>query len=182
MDTMSERVVAGVFLTQTQAEAASRRLQQIGLEEGQIEIGVPEPGRYRIESDEAAALGRGVVRGVIAGIVAGGLVGVGFVLLTVPGALGMGMNGLGLGLLVGIFWGIFFGGLGGMVPAVLAQEHATGWYVATESSPETIVIAHAGGLAGRAERAMQKAGAKAFLAQAPAVHPAHPIGAVHQYA
>lgn len=181
MDTQASSFVAGVFSSQSQAQAAEQDLRRLGLDD-QIEIGIPEQGHYLIERSESAELGRGVVKGVVLGIVIGGVIGVGFVIAAVPGAMEMAPNSLVLGFLIGAFWGIFFGGLGGMVPAVLAQEHASRWFDVTANNTELVVIAHTDSLPSSARTAMKKHGVRYLLEQAPVVHPVAPSGAVRQVA
>ncbi|MCC6178986.1 MAG: hypothetical protein IT305_27065 [Chloroflexi bacterium] len=178
MDTQASSFVAGVFSGRAQAEAAGQELHRLGLDDQAIEIGLPDPGRYLIERNESVAVGQGVVRGVLIGIVAGGVIGMGFVLATVPSPTSMTLNAQALGFLIGGFWGIFFGGLGGMVPAVLAHEQAARWYAVTPDTSEIVVVAHTETLPRSARTAMMRNGARYLLDQAPSVHPLAPSGAV----
>lgn len=183
MDTVGERIVAGVFPSYAQAEAAYQGLQRLGLDGQELEIGAPAAGSYRVEFDEAAEFGRGAAIGVAVGTLAGGIIGIAAINVIVPGILYTGgMNAALLGFLIGGFWGIFFGGLGGVVPKVLAQEHGPARYAVAEGGHEAVVIAHAGGLAGDAHKVMERQGARAFLAAAPALTAAVPAGAVVAHA
>jgi len=76
---------------------------------------------------------------------------------------------ISLGFLIGAFWGIFFGGLGGVVPKVLAHEHGPAIYEIPSGGAHTVVVAHANGLAGDARKVMMRGGVRAILADAPAI-------------
>lgn len=165
MATEGEQLVAGLFASRDRAEAAVQGLHRIGLTDADIEIGAPEPGRYGIEYDESMELGKGVVTGIAIGVPVGMVLTIGPLMLFVP-SLSVG-GSIALGMLIGGFWGIFFGGLGGMVPKVLGQPASK--YAASESSPEVVVVAHAGAQVGAARRMLQSRGAQYLLTEIPAV-------------
>ena len=60
--------VMGLFRSQRQADAAVQGLYRIGLTDADVEVGVPEPGRYRVEYYESQDVGRGILRGMALGI------------------------------------------------------------------------------------------------------------------
>jgi hypothetical protein len=157
-------VVAGLYRSQRQAEAALQALYRIGLTDADVEVGAPEPGRYRVEYYESQEVGHGIVRGIALGIPVGGIIGAGFLVLTVPG---MALAGsIGLGFLIGAFWGIFFGGLCGMMMRSLAPSEALYHTVAAGRS-EVAVIAHAGDQSGLVLALMKHAGARYFFRDVP---------------
>jgi hypothetical protein len=169
-----------VFSNDTQAAAANQSLLRLGLTEDEIEVGEPRPGRYRIDTDEAAELGRGAAIGIAVGVVVGGIIGVAAMNVIMPGILYTGgMTAISLGFLIGAFWGIFFGGLGGVVPKVLAYEHGPAIYEIPSGGAHTVVVAHANGLAGDARKVMMQGGVRAILADAPVLHPVAPAEGVH---
>lgn len=179
---MRENLVAGIFTTRARAEAAYRDLLRIGLTEHDIELGVPEPGRYRIEDHEAEEIGQGAAIGVAIGVPVGSLVGIGVLLATVPGILDAGFSGIGVSALVGGFWGIFFGGLGGVVPKVLAQSHCGERCEIQENGPELMIVARTSEKLDDARKVMRRRGAHFFLTPIPASRPAPDLQAIGQYA
>ena len=62
MDAESDGLVAGLFESQQQAEAALEGLHRIGVEDAAVEIGAAEPGRYRIEYHESGEIGRAICK------------------------------------------------------------------------------------------------------------------------
>ena len=162
-------LVAGLFESRTRADAALDGLHRLGLTDRDVEVGAPAPGQYRVEYDEAAELGRGAVLGVAIGIPVGCLVSIVLLTLAVPE---MSMDGvLVLGITLGAFWGIFFGGLGGVVPKVLAQEHGGPRCAIADGSADVVVIAQAGDQTDAVHAEMQRSGALRFLADVPLVQP-----------
>jgi hypothetical protein len=159
-------VVAGLFRSQRQADAALQAFYRIGLTDADVEIGAPEPGRYRVEYYESQEVGQGILRGMALGIPVGGVLGSGFLVLSVPG---MALAGsIGLGFLIGAFWGIFFGGLGGMMMRSLAPSEALHFTIAVGSS-QVVVIAHAGDQSGMVQALMKHGGARYFFRDVPAI-------------
>jgi hypothetical protein len=161
-------VVAGLFRSQHQADAALQALHRIGLTDADVEVGAPEPGRYRVEYYESQEVGQGILRGIALGIPVGGVLGSGFLVLSVPG---MALAGsIGLGFLIGAFWGIFFGGLCGMMMRSLAPTEALHCTIAVGSS-QVVVIAHAGDQSGLVQALMKSDGARYFFRDVPEVRP-----------
>jgi hypothetical protein len=167
MDTMTDNLVAGVFTSRARAEAASKDLLRIGLTEHDVELGAPAPGRYRLEDRESAELGRGAMIGVAIGVPVGAVIAIGLLMAAVPRFADTGINGIALGAVVGGYWGIFFGGLGGVVPKVLAQEHGSGRCEIREGGPETIVVVHAGEKLDDARAVLQRRGGRCFAGEVP---------------
>lgn len=89
--------------------------------EAVVERVAAAPAHVEGPEDEAIELGRGAMIGVAFGIPIGGAIASGVMAYTVPD-LGLAPT-ISLGMLIGGFWGIFFGGLGGVVPKVLARSH-----------------------------------------------------------
>jgi hypothetical protein len=157
--------VAGIFASQSDADAAQHALQRIGVATTDVEIGTPEPGRYRVEDDESRKYGRGVTVGILLGVPAGGGVAIGVLRYAVPD-LGIPLT-VGLGMLIGGYWGIFFGGLAGMVPKVLAHAKIDPLCTVADGCSEVVVIAYVAGEVGRVRQVMKRHGARSFLQDAP---------------
>src|SRR6266511_2064590 len=109
MDAECDSLVAGLFKSQQQADAALERLHRIGVADADVEIGAPEPGWYRIEYHESAEFWTAVRNGMAAGTVIGSAIAMGIMSFAVPGLTLAGL--IELGVPMGAFWGIFFGGL-----------------------------------------------------------------------
>jgi hypothetical protein len=182
VNAVGKTIIAGVFPSDAHAEEASLGLQKLGLREHEIDIRAPEPGRYRIDADEATELGRGAAIGVAIGVPVGGLLGIAFGIAAVPGGLSSGIIGVAFGFLVGAFWGTFFGGLAGVVPKVLAHERGPRSYSVSEGAADAVVIAYAGKRADDARKVMKKRGARAFLTRIPAVRDVTAPGVIEQVA
>jgi hypothetical protein len=157
-------VVAGLFRSQRQADAALQALHRVGLTDADIEVGVPEPGRYRVEYYESQEVGGGILRGIALGILIGGILGAAFLVLSVPRMALVGS--ISLGFLIGAFWGIFFGGLVGMMMRSLAPSEALHCTIAA-GSHQVVVIAHAGDQSGLVQALMKHDGARYFFRDVP---------------
>lgn len=164
MDGREEGVTAGLFATVAQAQAAAARLHRIGFGDGEIEVGRPAPGRYRLDFHEAASLGKAALDGIVVGTIAGGAIGAIFLTVAVPAMLEYGTGAIVLGVLVGAFWGSFFGGLGGM--AIQSLQHGEGvrWCEIPEGNGAALVIAHAGTRVSDARKALVRSGGQTILA------------------
>lgn len=157
-------VVAGLFKSQRQADIAVQALHRIGLTDADVEVGTPEPGRYRVEYYESQEVGRGILRGMAVGIPVGGIIGSGFLVLSLPE---MALAGsISLGFIIGAFWGIFFGGLGGMLLRSLEPSQAL-HHTVTGRSSEVVVIAHDGDQSGMPLALMKHHGARYFFRDVP---------------
>jgi hypothetical protein len=167
MATDGANQVVGVFRSQRQANAAAGALLDLGFTEADVETGAPEPGRYGMEYDEGMELGRGVTFGIAVGVPVGAIATTGLLLILVP-SLSV-MSSIGLGVLIGGFWGIFFGGLGGMVPKVLAQSAGRPTYTATTHGADVVVIVHTAERHAAAHRVLARCGARYFLTDVPAI-------------
>ena len=120
MDAERESLVVGLFESQRQADAALERLHRIGVADADVEIGAPEPGRYRIEYHESAEFWTAVRNGMVAGAVIGSVISTGIMSFAVPGLTLAGL--LALGVPMGAFWGIFLGGLSGVAVKAVTQR------------------------------------------------------------
>jgi hypothetical protein len=172
MDAEREALVAGLFGFQQQADAALEDLHRIGVADADVEIGAPEPGRYRIEYHESAEAWRGVRNGMVGGAVVGSVIAMGIMAFAVPGLTLAGL--IELSVPMGAFWGIFFGGLSGM--AMKAVTHAEGEprCAITAESSDVLMIVHAGDRFGAAHEAMESQHPRYFLTEVPVVHDARP--------
>src|SRR6266571_4021347 len=108
MDTEHDSLVAGLFGSQQQADAALEKLHRIGVADADVEIGAPEPGRYRIEYYESAEIWTAVRNGMVVGAVMGSVIAMGIMSFVVPGLTPTGL--IELGVPMGAFWGVFVGG------------------------------------------------------------------------
>ena len=164
MKTMSEDLVAAVFPTREQAEAAIEDLRSQGFADDDIGLVVPEPGRYRVEDHESEEIGRGIVTGAAIGVPIGSLAGLALAAVAVPGVGVLGLSGLAIGLLGGGFWGAFIGSFGGLVARIAAGADEEHWCEIPVDSSEILVIAQAGASFSEAHRVMHRHGARCFLA------------------
>jgi hypothetical protein len=161
MDVKRAPCVAGLFKSHEQAEAARQDLRRIGLADDAVKVSIPEPGSYGVEHNESGDLGRGIVIGIAIGIPVGSGVAISLLLAAVPGMSRM--AAIGLGIVIGSYWGLFFGGLGGMVPKVLAHAHDEPRHEIAPDSREVLLIAEAGSRANTAQKVMRRRGASCFL-------------------
>jgi hypothetical protein len=160
-------LVAGVFKSRRQADVALRDLHGIGLTDADLEVGAPAPGSYRIEYHESNVIGRGIKRGVLFGVPVGGLIAAGFFTAILPAETLA--TTIGMGLVIGGYWGIFFGGLTGMVLAMLKHREAVPRFAVQADSPEILIVAHAGDHFYDARDVMEHDGARYFLEDVPAM-------------
>jgi hypothetical protein len=172
MDAERESLVAGLFGSQQQADAALEALHRVGVADADVEVGAPEPGRYRIEHHESAEFWTAVRNGMAVGAVIGSAITMGIMSFAVPGLTLAGL--IELSVPMGAFWGIFFGGLSGV--AVQAATHAEGARrcAITAEDSDVLVIVHAGDRFGTAHEALERQHPHYFLTDVPAVHPAQP--------
>jgi len=172
MDAERESLVVGLFESQRQADATLERLHRIGVADADVEIGAPEPGRYRIEYHESAEFWTAVRNGMVAGAVIGSAISTGIMSFAVPGLTLAGL--LELGVPMGAFWGIFFGGLSGV--AIKAVTHAEGEprYAVTDESDDVLMIVHAGDRFGTVHATMESRHPRHLLTDVPAVHHTQP--------
>ena len=117
---VSDGTAIGATLAPERADVTSRHVD-VQISATSAHTSVAERPRQHANEREAIELGRGVAIGVVIGVPIGSAVAAGVVMLAVPQS---GLGGIELGVLVGAFWGIFFGGLGGVVPKVIAQTRA----------------------------------------------------------
>jgi hypothetical protein len=66
-----DNLVVGLFRSQRQADAALDRLHRLGVQDKDVEVGAPEPGRYRIEYHESSTVWTAVRNGIASGAVVG---------------------------------------------------------------------------------------------------------------
>lgn len=163
MQGITDDLVAGVFKTREQAEAAIGGLLGLGLADDALGLVVPEPGRYPLEDHEAEEIGRGIARGVAIGGPIGGLAGLTLAAVVVPGVGVLGLGGLAFRLVEGGLWGAFAGSFGGLVARVVAGADDERWCEIPVGSSEILVVARAGAQVGEAHQVMQRHGARCFL-------------------
>lgn len=171
MDDADHDVVAGLFATHDQAMSVRQDLRRAGLAAGDIEIGTPAPGRYRMETRESEDLGRGVLDGIVIGTVIGAALGVLVITLAVPQTSELGSKGILLGLLMGGFWGSFFGGLGGMVIRATAHDGPSQWCEIPEHSAALLVRANGADHVAAAQTVMRRHGFSSSFQQTPSIVP-----------
>jgi hypothetical protein len=136
-----DAVVAGLFESRTQADTAVEHLHQIGVTDADVEVGTPQPGRYRFERHEAAVVWTAVRKGIVVGAVVGAVISMGVMSLVVPGQSWAGL--IELGVPMGAAWGMFFGGLTGMALKSMTMVPGEPRYAVPEDSSEVLVVVHA---------------------------------------
>jgi hypothetical protein len=172
MDAEHESLVAGLFESQQQAEAAVEGLHRVGVDDAAVEIGAPEPGRYRTEYHESGEIGRVLLRGMAVGAVLGGVITTAVMAFVVPGLNLASL--IALGVPMGAFWGVFIGGLSGMALKAATAGAGERQCAITAESPDVLVVVHAGNRFGIAHEAMERKHPRYFLTDVPAVHHAGP--------
>jgi hypothetical protein len=172
MDAERESLVVGLFESQQQSDAALERLHRIGVADADVEIGAPEPGRYRIEYHESAEFWTAVRNGMVAGAVIGSAISTGIMSFVVPGLTLADL--LALGVPMGAFWGIFFGGLSGVAVKAVTYAEGEPRYAVTDESDDVLMIVHASDRFGTVHAAMESRHPRHFLTDVPAVHHTQP--------
>lgn len=172
MNAEREAVVAGLFGSQQQADAALGRLHRIGVADADVEIGTPEPGRYRIEHHESAEFWTAVRKGMLIGAVVGSAVAMAIMWFAVPGLTLAGL--IELSVPMGAFWGIFVGGLSGVAAKAVSLAEGEPRCAITPDSSDVLMIVHAGNRYGPAHKAMERQHPRHLLIDVPAVHHAQP--------
>lgn len=162
------QTVVGVYDTHAHAIRAVEELRREGFEPQQISIFAPDP---REAPNFAEEVGVRVVQGSATGAAAGGLIGglsgwlVGLTGLLVPGAGFVLAAGPIAGAFVGLIGGASVGGFIGMLVGLGLPRAAAEQYNHELVAGRTLVMVHADGEFGLAERAMFRA---------------HPLG-LHHY-
>src|SRR5688572_17700629 len=176
MDAERERLVAGLFESQQQADAAIDGLHRVGVTDADVEVGAPEPGRYRIERHEAAEFWTAVRNGMAIGAVIGSAVAMGIMWFAVPGLTLIEL--IELGVPMGAFWGIFVGGLSAVAAKAASLGEGEPRHTITPESSDVLVVVHAGNRVGEAHDAMERRHPLYFLIDVPAVqHTQRHVGA-----
>jgi hypothetical protein len=168
---MDEGLLAGVFSTREQAEAAVIGLRRKGLTED-VEVRTPLPGRYRLENRASQEIARAVVIGIASGALGGALGGMKLLPTLVPAVSDAGLAGILLGVLIGAFWGAFYGGVFALGQKVLSRVDEDRWWMISAGGNETLVLVRPGARLGAARKVMRRFGTQFFLAQIPAAEPA----------
>jgi hypothetical protein len=168
MIAQQDMLVAGLFDSQEEVDATLDKLHQIGVSDADVEVGTPEPGRYRIERHETSELGRAIRKGMYFGAVIGALVSTGFMSFVVHGLSLPGL--IELGLPMGVAWGIFFGGLTGLALKAMTLVPGEPRYAITEDSHDVLMVVHAGNRLGAAHEVMEHQHPRYLLTDVPAIH------------
>jgi len=168
MDAQSEMLVAGLFDSQKQVDATLESLHKIGVSDAEVEVGEPEPGRYRIERHESSEVWKAVRKGMIVGAAIGALIAIGAMSFVVRGLSLPGL--IELGVPMGAFWGLFFGGLTGMAVKSVTLVPGEPRYAVTEDSHDLLMVVHAGDRFGAAHEVMEHQHPRYLLTDVPAVH------------
>ena len=172
MDTERDRLVAGLFRSQQQADAALEGLHRVGVADADVEIGAPEPGQYRIERHESAEFWTAVRKGMMIGAVIGIAISTGIMWFAVPGLTLAGL--IELSVPMGVFWGVFVGGLSGVAAKAVSLADGEPRHTITPESSDVLVVVHAGDRFGTAHEAMERRHPLYFLIDVPAVRHAQP--------
>jgi hypothetical protein len=170
MDAERESLVAGLFESPKQADAALERLHRIGVADADIEVGAPEPGRYRIERHESAEFWTAVRKGMVIGAVIGSVISMVIMWFAVPGLTLVEL--IELSVPMGAFWGIFVGGLSGVAAKAVSLAEGEPRYAITDESSDVLVVVHSGDRFGPTHEAMERQHPRHLLVDVPAVrHP-----------
>jgi hypothetical protein len=161
-------LVAGLFDSQKAVEATLEKLHQIGVSDADVEVGAPEPGRYRIERHESSDMWKAVRKGMYFGAVIGAVVSMGIMSFVVRGLSLPGL--IELGLPMGVAWGIFFGGLTGMALKAVTLVPGEPRYAITEDNHDVLLVVHAGDRVGAAHEVMEHQHPRYLLTDVPAIH------------
>ena len=168
MSAEREAVVAGLFGSQDQADTALERLHRIGVADADVEIGTPEPGRYRIEHHESAEFWSAVRKGMMLGAVIGIAISMGIMWFAVPDLTLAGL--IELSVPMGAFWGVFVGGLSGVAAKAVSLADGEARCAITPDSSDVLMVVHAGDRYGPAHAAMERQHPRHLLIDVPAVH------------
>ena len=168
MDAEREHLVAGLFESQQEADAALARLHRVGVPDADVEVGAPEPGRYRIERHESAEFWKAVRKGMMIGAVVGIAVSMGIMWFAVPGLTLAGL--IELSAPMGAFWGLFVGGLSAVAAKSVSLAEGEPRYAVTDENSDVLVVVHAGDRYGTAHQAMERQHPRHLLLDVPAVH------------
>ena len=159
-------LIAAVFATRDQAEAALSHLHWIGLPDDRLELRVPKPGHYGVEDHLSSELGGAALTGIIFGGPIGSLLGLA---LFAWAFSEFPISGMLLGVMIGAFWGAFYGGVIGMARTVATHlDDISSWDIVKDGA-ETIVIARAGGRAHAARKVLHDRGALCYLTEIPPI-------------
>jgi hypothetical protein len=172
MDTEHDLLVAGVFGSQEQADAAIARLHRIGVPDSSVEIGEPEPGRYRIERHESAEFWKAVRRGMLIGAVIGVATSLAIMWFAVPDLRLA--NLIELSVPMGVSWGLFVGGLSGVAAKSVTLVEGEPRYAVTADNSDVLVVVHAGDRFGSAHEAMERQHPRHLLIDVPPIHHVQP--------
>ena len=172
MDAERERLVAGLFESQQQADEALEGLHRVGVTDADVEVGAPEPGRYRIEHHESAEFWTAVRNGMVIGAVIGSAISMGIMWFAVPGLSFVEL--IELSVPMGAFWGVFVGGLSGVAAKAVSLAEGEPRHTITPESSDVLVVVHAGDRFGTAHEAMERRHPLYFLIDVPAVHQIQP--------
>jgi hypothetical protein len=168
MNAHDDMLVAGLFSSQKEVDATLDKLHQIGVSDADVEVGTPEPGRYRFERHESAELGKAIRKGMFVGAVIGALISMGFMSFVVRGLSLPGL--IELGLPMGVAWGIFFGGLTGLALKAMTLVPGEPRYAITEDSHDVLMVVHAGDRLGATHEVIEHQHPRYLLTDVPAVH------------
>lgn len=168
MDAQQDMLVAGLFSSQKEIDATLNKLHQIGVSDADVEVGVPEPGRYRFERHEASVVWKSIRKGMLVGAVIGALISMGFMSFVVRGLSLVAL--IELGVPMGAFWGLFFGGLTGLALKAMTMVPGEPRYAITEDSHDVLMVVHAGDRFGAAHEVMEHQHPRYLLTDVPAVH------------
>jgi hypothetical protein len=117
-------VVAGVFESNEDAEAAIADLRKIGLLDESIGLVVPDPERHLPVEKRAGEELKGTVAGALIGTPIGGLAGLAATMLFIPGAGAVALAGA----VGGALWGAYIGGVAGFTARVRNDPDEDLWY------------------------------------------------------
>ena len=167
-------VVAGVFETKADAEAAIADLRKIGLLDESIGLVVPDPEQHMPVEKRAREELKGTMAGALIGVPIGGLAGLAAVMLFIPGAGAIALAGA----VGGALWGAYIEGVAGFTARVRNDPDEDLWYEIPIRSGQILVIAHAKERAHEAHDATHRHNVRCFVGETcPASEDLKPVAA-----
>jgi len=140
-DVREPLIVPAVFADRKDAEVAIDALRRYGVDERDIGVAVPQPGRHQhrepSDSEVVAAAGQGGAAGAIVGSIGG----LGLLALPAGEALAFSAGGLFVAGVGGLLWGFVIGGLLGVITRVRRRPEEDRWCEVPVDSSDVLVVA-----------------------------------------
>jgi outer membrane lipoprotein SlyB len=167
-------VLAGVFGSIQDAEAAVTELRRTGVMAEDIGLAIPEPGAHpgfeaettTIEELKSTATGMAIATPL------GSLAGIALTAVVTPGIGVLSLGGLLFATVTGALWGAFFGAVGGFAARVRMGPDEDLWYEIPLKTGDILLVVHAREKAHEAHEIMHRHGVKCFVGETCAEAPA----------